>query len=89
MVRDRTLRRYSVPVVTGTVEVVGKDNAVRHRTGPPADFYMMRYGQWLDIGGTPFFITKTTVDPCFKIQNRIVGKATVEFINVPLSVGEV
>lgn len=91
MVRDRYLRRFSVPVITGMMEIVGTDGGLRGRTGQPAPFYAIRYGQWLQIGEKPYFITKTKTDACYQDPktNVVVGRTTVEFINVPLSQGEV
>ena len=87
MVRDRYLRRYSVPVITGSIEINGYDGAVRGRAGQPCPFYMPRYGDWLQIGKEPFFVTKTKTNASLMAGNP--GRTTVEFVNVPLSIGEV
>jgi hypothetical protein len=87
MVRDRYLRRYSVPVITGSIEINGYDGAIRGRYGQPCPFFMPRYGQWLQIGKDPFFITKTKTNASPGAGKP--GQTIVEFVNVPLSVGEV
>lgn len=74
--RNRYLRRYSQPVITGTMHIT-RDRSLETRTGQPAPYYMVRYGQWLALGSQMFFITQTQIDASG-------GKATITFTNVPV-----